>query len=499
MTTQQTFFTEDEIAAATIEEDSFDNLDFIGFDLEDLDLRFLDYEEPPMLLIDPDPERTLARQKELMDTVFGGIGEEKKLEKRMGLTMQQYDIELRHGLRLLLIYEDPETLTAHLQRCLNDTEYGYGKDGINGRTIAQAMMTLTDEETTLADIVTSWLEMHREFQQAVLGGTPMSFLSSFEYTDIDLFSPFLQRLEEKRWRLGVEGEGQHKDFEGSMEEIWPRLAETYVTWLEQDNNTWLAGIKKKAGRLPDHYARAALADRSLRKYDDVLTVDGNIITLTTSPDGGEWPRTLIMYDQEGQPQLGLSRLSGHAFYEVSWDGGLHIRRFEVSSTSRNRIAFEHIEVATRFAEVIAQEFDLSCEAISPEQIEAAYLRRMKVNTVRLAGATQPIPPAIKGTPAARYIVNDINITATLLTQGDDLIYVEVSDQDEAVLITRDERRGVLVAVPVRRGRPRRGSPIMTTPLDGLNLSEPDVVRSLCAWAVWLTWSQLPKQRQAKKK
>ncbi|NIP71367.1 MAG: hypothetical protein GTO04_20070, partial [Planctomycetales bacterium] len=59
--------------------------DEAAFDLEAL----LGYEEVPLLLVDTDPERAVARQKEMMDACFGGIGEERKAEKRMGLAMQQ--------------------------------------------------------------------------------------------------------------------------------------------------------------------------------------------------------------------------------------------------------------------------------------------------------------------------------------------------------------------------------------------------------------------------
>ncbi len=509
MATQQQFFTEEEMAAATsaltetsAEAEALPLEDILPEDdpaLDEFEFEFLDYEDPPMLLVDADPERTLARQKELMDTVFGGIGEEKKIEKRMGLAMQQLDIELRHALRLLLIYQDSGELTAHLQRCLDDPEYGYGRHGDNGRTIAQAMAALTDEETSLGDIVAAWLEVHREFQQSVLTGTPMNFLSMFEYTDVDLFTPLLQRIGDTTWRLGLEGEGQHRDFQGSLREVWHNIADTYVEWLQQDNDTWLADIKKKAARLPDHFARAAFADRALRKYDDVIKVDdrANTVTLTSTPDGEDWPRTLVMYDQEDQPQLGLSRLSGHAFYELTWDGGLHIRRFDMSSTSRNRLEFEHIELATRLAEVIAGDMDLHFEPVSPEQIEAAYLRRMKAPTASLMAATTQPPQAIKGTPAAMYVVN--GITATLLTGQDDLVYATPENDDaEAVLLTRNDKRGVVMAVPVRRDRPKRSSPLMTTPLAGLDLSNPSYLRALCAWAAWLAWSLLPKEAQKKR-
>ncbi len=308
MTTQQPFFINEETEA-----DERDLPDLTDLLADEADFEFMDFEEPPLLLVDADPERALARQKELMDTVFGGIGEEKKPEKRMGLAMQQFDIEIRHALRLLLIYQDAQSLTDHLQRCLDDPAYGYGERGDQGRTIAQAMVALTDEETTLGDIVEAWLEVHQEFQQSVLSGMPMDFSGMFEYTDVDTFAPLLQRIGDTTWRLGLEGEGQHQDFQGELAQIWGSIADTYVSWLEQDNDIWLADLKKKATRLPDHIARAAFADRALRKYNDEISLKGATVTLTSTPDGGDWPRTLVMYNQEGEPQLGLSRLSDMPF------------------------------------------------------------------------------------------------------------------------------------------------------------------------------------------
>jgi len=127
----------------------------------------LDYEEIPLLLVDADPDRAINRQKEMMESCFGGIGEERKEEKRMGLAMQQCDIENRHALRLLLIYQNPADLVAHLDRCLTDPAYGYGERGDQGRTIAQAITALS-ENGDLTEVATAWLETHREFQQQVL-------------------------------------------------------------------------------------------------------------------------------------------------------------------------------------------------------------------------------------------------------------------------------------------------------------------------------------------
>ncbi|MCP4685616.1 MAG: hypothetical protein GY867_09240, partial [bacterium] len=147
----------------------------------------LDYEEQPLLIADSDPDRAIARQKEMMEFCFGGIGEERKEEKRLGLAMQQSDIEQRHALRLLLIYQSPAELTAHLERCLADPAYGYGERGDNGRTIAQAMDAVAGGD--LAGVVAEWLAAHQEFQQSVLDGVPVSFRSLFDYADLDSFVP----------------------------------------------------------------------------------------------------------------------------------------------------------------------------------------------------------------------------------------------------------------------------------------------------------------------
>jgi hypothetical protein len=459
-----------------------------------------DFEETPILLVDTDPERAVRRQKEMMDTVFGGIGEETKAEKRMGLAMQQLDIEQRHALRLLLLYQDAGELTAHLQRCLDDPAYGYGERGDNGRTVAQAMMAVVamdavarlDEEDgqgDLGQIVAAWLDAHRDFQQAVWQGVAFTFRSLFDYADIDTFVPVVQRVGaasrakgqgETTWRLGLEGEGKHRDFEGPLAETWPRLCDTYVQWSDEDNEQWLAEIKRKADRLPDTILRAAQADR-LRKETDRVEVNGNRVTLITERDGEAWPRMLTLGDQ-----IGLSRLSGHNFYELAWEGGLHVRRFEISSTSRNRIPFEHIELALRMAEALGAERGLRPEPVTAEQVEAAYLRRMKADGAELGPPVlKAAPPAIEGQPAAGYEVGDIR--ATMLYGGVDFAYVaNGAAADQGVLLRRDEKRGVMMALPVSRGRPQRGAPLMTTPLADLDAAaDPGWNRALCAWGAWL--------------
>jgi hypothetical protein len=155
--------------------------------------------------------------------------------------------------------------------------------------------------------------MHREFQQRVLSGVPLSFRSLFDYADLDSFVPLLQRVDETTWRLGVEGEGKYRDFQGPAAVMWPHLCDTFVQWLDEDNEKWLADLKRKATRLPDTILRAARADR-LRKETDRIEVEGARIILATERGDEAWPRLITLANQEGVGMLGLSRLSGHSFY-----------------------------------------------------------------------------------------------------------------------------------------------------------------------------------------
>jgi hypothetical protein len=224
--------------------------------------------------------------------------------------------------------------------------------------------------------------------------------------------PVLQRVGDETWRLGVEGEGQYRDFHGPMAKIWPEIGDTYVQWCDADNETWLAELKRKATRLPDTILRAARADK-LRKYIDRIEVQGNQVTLISTPDGQNWPRMITMADEDDVGQLGLSRLSGHAFFELAWEGGLHVRRFEVSGTSRNKVKFEHIEFALLLAEALAAEYNLQPEPVTPDEVEAAYLRRIKAKGAELGPPGDiELPSAIKGQAAATYTVG--NIVGTML-------------------------------------------------------------------------------------
>ncbi|MCP4287957.1 MAG: hypothetical protein GY792_26560, partial [Gammaproteobacteria bacterium] len=277
--------------------------------------------------------------------------------------MQQLDVEQRQSLRLLLLYQDVEELTAHLVHCLEEPEYGYGERGDNGRTIAQAMKAVSGGD--LREIVSEWLSMYRDVRQDILSGEPFNFRSLFDFADLDTFVPLVKRVGDMRWQLGLEGEGKHTVFQGDIAVVWPQLCDTFVEWCDQDNHAWLTGLKKQAAkRLPETILRVARAER-LRKERCHLEVKENQVTLhverpsskpALSPSassgqaGQNWPLSVVLGDQ-----VGLSRLSGHSFYELTWQGGYNVRRFEISGTRIKKVPFEHIEQAFCMAEILLGE------------------------------------------------------------------------------------------------------------------------------------------------
>jgi hypothetical protein len=356
------------------------------------------------------------------------------------------------------------------------------------------------EDDDLTGVATNWLEAHRDFQQRVLNGQPFSFRSLFDFADIGSFVPVVQRVGDMSWQLGVEGEGKSRVFEGGFSDIWPALCDTYVEWAEADNQSWLENLKRRASRLPDSILRTARAEQLRKEINCIEVKDNQVILHTERPSSGpstssgnfsgqggqSWPRSLIFGEQ-----IGLSRLSGHSFYELVWEGGLHVRRFELSSTTRNKVKIEHIELATALAETLALEYDIPLPPVTPAEVEAAYLRRMKAKRAEV-GPPQPVelPRFVEGKPVASYQVNDILVT--LLHGGQDFAYAVLAEGKEnkeaeqtAVLLQRNEQRGEMMALPVVKGRLRRGNPLITTPLVELDLRDGVFLRALAAWGAWL--------------
>jgi len=132
------------------------------------------------------------------------------------------------------------------------------------------------------------------------------------------------------------------------------------------------------------------------------------------------------------------------------------------------------------AESLGADDRLQPEAASPEEVEAAYLRRLQVREARLGPPEAvDLPDEVRGQAVASYQVGPI--TAILLHGADDFAYIS-NEAEGAVLLYRDRRRGVMAAVSGRRGRFRRGRPLMTTPLAELDR---EWNRALAAWGCWL--------------
>jgi len=447
------------------------------------------YLEPPSLTPDEDVERLIARQKEMMDTVFGGIGEERKSEKRQGLAMQQLQLEQQQALRLILGFATLPDLVAHLKACLADPDYGYGERGSNGRTIAQGLQSVAEEEDVEFEaVVAAWWQSSEDFRRQVLAGMPFSMRPLFDETTLESFQPVLQRTGDTGWQLGSPEQGKSRVFEGELYELWGEIGDALVEWVEGENEDWLADLRQRAGRLPFHIARPAQADR-LRK--EVVTVvpktergDELEIHIARLKQDEAWPRFLTLGDR-----VGISRLNGHGFYEAAWEGGEKHRRFEISGTTKNRIPVEHTEIALAMGEILAgDDEDAKVEPTTPAEIEAAYLRRMKATGVKLGPAPTKSPLDNPGgsIPAATYTVTgkagpEVEVVCM---SGGEVVACALIAGEAVVALRRDERAGLLVAHPVRRGRVRLAQKPLTTSLDEIGRSAM-WVRAQSAWAAWL--------------
>lgn len=438
------------------------------------------YRDVPLLAPDLETDSLLARQTEMMGACFEPIGEEHKPEKREGLAAQQIDIEQRHALRLALGFHTPAELSAHLARCLAEPAFGYGERGDNGRTIAQALQTVAgDSGVDFAAAVEAWWHAPdlTAFRRDALAGVPFSFRSLFDAATLTAFTPIVVRLGDQAWRLGLEGHGKYRDFAGDWLAIWPALCDTFVAWHDEDNAGWLADLKARANRFPDTFQRAAWADR-LAKETWSVRPEGNRIRLDVARLKNAWPRATVI----GQ-SVGLTRLSGHGMFELAWEGGASHRRFELSNTTRDSIPLEHIEIAHKLAEVLAAETGDTPAPAMPDEVEAAWLRRLKVDGAELGPPGDLDGVKGSGEPAAGYRV--AGLTVTLLRGGDDLAFG--GDGERGVLLRRNEKRDWIEALPVRRGRAAT-KPIATTPLAEL---EPVSRwrRALCAWNAFLVKSE----------
>jgi hypothetical protein len=133
---------------------------------------------------------------------------------------------------------------------------------------------------------------------------------------------------------------------------------------------------------------------------------------------------------------------------------------------------------------------LTMDAVTPNDVEAAYLRRLKVRRAELVRPKPGLvlPKLIKGTPAAMYRAGDL---VSVLLQGDkhDFAYVSYEREgallENGVLLQVNPTKRVIEALPVTNGRPMRSGTLMGTPLSELNLKNGSWLRSLSAWGAWL--------------
>lgn len=449
------------------------------------------YFDQPDLTPDGDTERLLARQKEMMDTVFGGIGEETKPSKRLGLSRQQIQLEQHQALRLALGFVELTDVLAHLQRCLDDPAFGYGERGDNGRVIAQALDATRQEGQTFAERVADWWEETEPFRVGVYLGTPFSLRALFDSTTIDTFLPVLRRSGEKEWLLGSRKNGKRRTFEGDLFDVWHAVGDTVVEWTEKENNEWVEKIKAQAAQLPFNIQYPAIADRLDKEIwtvaKDALGPANELgVRVSRPPQDDAWPRFLAIGDR-----VGITRLNGHGFHEISWDGGESSRRFELSSTSKNRLPVEHTELALAMALVLAGP-DYRPEPAGPAEIEAAFIRRMKASKIVLG------PPPAEGsallqndnsTPAASFSVLDARgkeIAKAVFMSGGETIVLAVKNDQPVLALQIDGQHQVIAARPVVKNRVRPTSNIQTTPLNEVAW-DPQWIRALSAWLAWLAW------------
>lgn len=447
-------------------------------------------DQPDHLAPDGDLDRLIARQKEMMDAVFGGIGEETKPAKRQGLAQQQLQLEQHQALRLALGFLELPELLEHLQRCLDDPAFGYGERGDNGRVIAQGLDAVSREDGfAFADAVSAWWKNFEDFRLKVYSGIPFSLRPLFDDTTIDTFLPVLRRDGETTWLLGSKNTGKSRAFEGNLFDVWHKVGDTVVEWVEAENEAWLEKIKAQAARLPFNIQYPAIADRLDKETWTVArqspgTANEFAVQVSRPPQDEAWPRFLVFSDRAG-----ISRLNGHGFYEASWGGGESIRRFELSATSRNRIPVEHTEVALGIAMVLAGP-DAQIEPADTKAIEAAFLRRMKASKITLGPPpADPVLEKTGSTPSASFSIYNAKgeeLVKTVWMSGGETVACAVINGETVMALQADAQNQVLAARPVVKKRVRSSQNVQTTPLNGIDW-QPQWIRALCAWLGWLAW------------
>jgi len=335
------------------------------------------YYAPVPELIDGDIAGLVARQKAMMAAIYEPMDDPADANEMAGLAQQQYQLEQRHALRLLLGFDTAAELATHLKRCLADPEYGYGERGDNGLLLAQM---LNASPLDFRDAVREWWEFSAEFRKLVRTGHPFDLLPLGADVDIDDFIPVLQRVGDTAWRLGIEGFGKHQDFEGDIWKLWPKIMSELVQWTEEDNENWLVALQQQAAQLPYNIQRAAQSDRLLFQSGRCTLIQKGPVLEVQTVDV-QPPRHLPLGDD-----VLITRFwedDERTFYELAWEGGGHIRQFELPISP-----IEHTETVLAMAEVLAGD-GVRAELAPPEDIEGAYLRRVGATKVVLGP-----PPAV---------------------------------------------------------------------------------------------------------
>jgi hypothetical protein len=221
-----------------------------------------------------------------------------------------------------------------------------------------------------------------------------------------------------------------------------------------------------------------------------LTRDNNTMSLQVEriPTDEAWPRSVVFGEA-----MAISRLTGHGFYELIWAGGQSIRRFELSSTSQNKLPVEHTELAIALAEVVAGDGGPRPIPADPEEIEAAFIYKMKLEQVTMGRPTmQALPPGrLEGRPVAEYKAGDVSVH--WIVGGNIIAYAIRGDNtDQAYVLEKSDKTGLLSIKAVQHGRVRPQPIAVVTAADigeGKSWN-----RAVASWLAWATMS-LVVQRQ----
>jgi hypothetical protein len=184
-------------------------------------------------------------------------------------------------------------------------------------------------------------------------------------------------------------------------------------------------------------------------------------------------------------------MTGHGFYELLWDEGRQIRRFEISSTSQNKLPVDHTEIAIAIAAALAGEDGPRPEPATPEEIEAALIAKMKLEEVTMGSPTLSTLPAGRGEgrPVAEYKAGDVSVH--WIVGGHVIAYAtHPKHPNQAFVLEKSGPTNMLVIKEVRRGR-IRPQPVAAVTAADIGDGK-DWNRAVCSWLAWAAMSSLSK-------